>query len=320
MKKVGKQISPPFSTGGGGPNFEVRVQAAFVALMLTGGFAPGLPGLPIKKIKLQGKVDGYDTDDLIVFAESLDGNQKRKMLSQIKSAVSITENNKIFREVISAAWQDFNGNDFNKNKDIIALITGPLSVTDMNDVRTILEWTRYSNSVDEFINKVDTAHFSSNAKRKKLQAFRIQLKHANANQPVEDEMLFEFLKHFHLFGYDLDVKAGVSLSLLHSLIHQYSKENVQNLWARLVDEVMSANQNAGTISRDNLPEDLRDIFKQRVYESIPEEFAPAQPKIEERDWSQYPHVNDLAIANLIGAWDELNEADLEIISQLSEQE
>ena len=317
------QLSNPFSNSGGGPNFEVRVQAAFVALMLTGGFAPGLPGLPIKKIKLQGKVDGYDTDDLIVFAESLDGSQKHKMLAQIKRTVSITENNKKFREVIPAAWNDFNSSNFSKNKDIIALITGPLSATDVNDVRTILEWARHSNSADEFINKVDKVRFSSKAKQKKLQAFRTQLKYANANQSVEDEPLFQFLKHFHLLGYDLDVKAGVSLSLLHSLIHQYSQdspENVQNLWARLVDEVMFANQNAGTISRDSLPEDLRDAFKQRVYESIPEKFAPAQPEIEERDWSQYPHVNDLAVANLIGAWDEQNEADLEIIRQLSEQE
>ena len=151
VRKVGKQISPPFSSGGGGPNFEVRVQASFVALMLTDGFAPYLPGWSIKKIKLQGKFEGYDTDDLIVFAESPDGIQKRKMLAQIKHSISITENNKIFREVISAAWSDFNGCDFSKNEDIIALITGPLSATDVNDVRTILEWARYSNSSDEFI-------------------------------------------------------------------------------------------------------------------------------------------------------------------------
>ncbi len=317
---MNSQLSNPFSTGGGGPHFEVHVQASFVALMLTDGFAPYLPGWPIKEIKLQGKFEGYDTDDLIVFVESPDGIQKRKMLAQIKHSVSITENNKIFREVISAAWNDFNSCDFLKNKDIIALITGPLSATDVNDVRTILEWARHSNSADEFINKVDTAHFSSKAKQKKLQAFRTQLKHANTNQPVEDEILFEFLKHFHLLGYDLDVKAGVSLSFIHSLIHQYSQENVQNLWARLVDEVQSANKNAGTISRDSLPEDLRDSFKQIVYESVPDEFASDQPKPEEQDWNQHEYASELAIANLLGAWNELNEADLQIVCQLADNE
>ena len=69
MSKNNKQLSNPFSTGGGGGHFEAHVQASFVALMLTGGYAPCLPCWPITEIKLQGKIDGYDTDDLIVFVE-----------------------------------------------------------------------------------------------------------------------------------------------------------------------------------------------------------------------------------------------------------
>jgi hypothetical protein len=53
-----KQLSNPFSSGGGGHNFENHVQAAFVVLMLTGGIAPCVQPLPIKRIKLQGKYDG----------------------------------------------------------------------------------------------------------------------------------------------------------------------------------------------------------------------------------------------------------------------
>ena len=55
MTKQGKQLSNPFSTGGGGNNFETRVHASFVTLMLSGGFAPCLPPWPIKEVKLQGK-------------------------------------------------------------------------------------------------------------------------------------------------------------------------------------------------------------------------------------------------------------------------
>ena len=77
MSKRVKQLSNSFSTGSGGPHFEAHVQASFVTLMLTGGFAPCLPCWPITEIKLQGKNDGYDTDDLIVFVKKNDTKKER---------------------------------------------------------------------------------------------------------------------------------------------------------------------------------------------------------------------------------------------------
>ena len=321
MSKNGKELSNPFSTGGGGGQFEAHVQAFFVVLMLTGGFAPCLPCWPISKIKLQGKFAGYDTDDLIVFVEMPGSDQKRKILGQIKHSISITENDKVFGEVIQAAWNDFNNASlFARNNDVIALITGPLSATDINDVRPILEWARHSENADEFIKKVQLTHFSSQGKQNKLQAFKINLKNANGGNPVSDEILFEFLKHFHLLSYDLDIKAGVTLSLLHSLIGQYAQENVQSLWSRLAEEVQSANKNAGTITRDSLPEDLQVAFKQRAYAVIPPEFSSSQLPSIKREWNQHAHASDLVIANLIGAWNEKSEADLGILRQLVKEE
>ncbi|MEN8132388.1 MAG: hypothetical protein ABFS45_19860 [Pseudomonadota bacterium] len=195
----------------------------------------------------------------------------------------------------------------------------------MNDVRTILEWARHSENADKFIKKVDQTHFSSQSKQNKLQVFKTHLNNANGGSPVSNDILFEFMKHFHLLGYDLDIRAGVTLSLLHSLIGQHSQDNVQALWTRLVDEVQSANKNAGTISPESLPEELQDVFKQQVYEVIPEELSSVQleaektdvqPAAEKTDWNQHAYASDLAIANLIGAWNENSEADLEIIGQL----
>lgn len=151
-----KQISNPTSTGGGGSHFEAHVQASFVVLMLTGGFAPCMPFWPIKKIKLQGKFEGFETDDLIVFVEKEGSEQKCKILAQIKHSINITAKDKVFGEVIQAAWRDFNNHGlFIKERDIIALVTGPLSATDINDVRTILEWARHSENADEFFRKVE---------------------------------------------------------------------------------------------------------------------------------------------------------------------
>ncbi len=311
MSCEGKHISSPFSTGGGGEHFEAHVQASFALLMLTGGFAPCLPNWPIRKIKLQGRFAGYETDDLIVFAEK--NGQELKILGQIKHSISITENDTVFGEVIHAAWNDFNNAQlFAKGKDIIVLITGPLSATDINDVRPILEWARHSESAEEFLQKVALAKFSSDGKRKKLKAFKANLKKANSDQDVSDDNLWEFLKHFHLLGYDLDIKAGVTLSLLHSLIGQCSQEDPHSLWTQIVDLVQSTNKNAGTISLEDLPEELRNAFKRRPHLEMPAELSATAAS----DWNQLPYAGELAIVNLIGSWDESNETDRDLITQV----
>jgi len=321
MSPKAKQISNPFSTGGGGNNFETRVQAAFVALMLTGGFAPCLPLWTIKKIKLQGKYAGYDTDDLIVFAKSPDSEKEVKLLGQIKHFVKITYRDKVFGQVIQSAWSDFkNLTVFKEGADVIALITGPLSSTDNMDVRTILEWARHSEDATDFLTKVDQANFSNNAKRNKLKAFRIHLKRANSGIDVSDDELWRFMKSFHLLGYDLDIKAGVTLSLLQSLIGQYSQANAQVLWTQLVDEVQSANQNAGTITTDSLPVELLSSFQHRVVEIIPADFARTPTVPATIDWSHVSFASELAITNLLGSWDEKTEADKAVAGQLAHED
>jgi len=312
-----KQISNPFSTGGGGIIFETHVQASFVTLMLSGGFAPCLPPWQIKKIKLQGKYAGYDTDDAIVFVESSDGKKESKLLCQIKHSISIAKNNKVFGEVIQSAWNDFNKSSvFTAGTDSIALITGPLSATDINDVRTILEWARNSESADDFLTKVNQTNFSSKQKREKLIAFQTHLKNANGGTHVSDEKFWEFMKSFHLLGYDLDIKSGVILSLLQSLIGQHSSENAQAIWTQIIDEVQSANQNAGTITVDFISEEIRSAFQKRGVATIPTDLGikPSAPQIS--DWNNFEFASKLAIANLLGAWNEKSQADTDVIEQL----
>ncbi len=155
-----KQLSNPFSTGGGGTNFENQVQCAFVVLMLTGGAVPCLRPWPIKRIKLQGKYEGYNTDDFIAFVEEATGGSKAKFLAHIKRSVAITEGDATFGQVIQAAWNDFeNAECFDPRTDIIALITGPLSAHDVQNARIILERARHSENAAEFLKKISLAKF-----------------------------------------------------------------------------------------------------------------------------------------------------------------
>jgi len=317
-RKTAKELSSAFSTGGGGAHFEAHVQASFVALMLTGGFAPCLPLWPINKIKLQGKFVGFETDDLIVFVNNEEGIEDRKLLGQIKHSVSITENDATFGEVIQAAWNDFNNEKiFARSRDAIALITGPLSATDIHDVRPILERARHSENAVEFFTSIELGRFTSDGSRNKLKAFRSNLKKANKDKDVSDEETYAFLRHFHLLGYDLDIKAGVTLSLLHSIIGLHAQASAKALWLMLVDEVQSANKNAGTLTKGSLSEDLRLAFTKQVLQSIPPDYTvttltPSAPAL-----AAVPYSPDLKVANLLGAWDEKNNADCTVIETLA---
>lgn len=311
-----KNLSNPFSTGGGGVHFEAHVQASFVALMLTGGHAPCLPCWPIVEIKLQGKIDGFETDDLIVAVEDVDSNERRKLLGQIKHSITITQCSVLFGEVIQAAWSDFNNPKvFTRYKDIIALITGPLSATDAHNVQWLLSQARHTNNVAEFLRNVQKAKFSPPKSVQKLEVIQHHLKSANGGKDVSKNELYDFLNHFHLLGYDLGHEYGVALSLLHSHISQFQLQYPQWVWSRIVDIVQTWNQDAGTITPSKIPDDLLDAFKQNIKAEIPEKFKAAQEK-PKTDWTQHADATYLALVVLIGSWNEKSEYDLDAITQL----
>jgi hypothetical protein len=323
MATDGKQLSNPFSTGSGGARFEANIQATFVTLMLSGGYAPCLPSWPIVEIKLQGAVAGYETDDLIVFVENLVNNDRRRLLGQVKNSIPITTKSKLFAEVIQAAWNDFNNpNVFTKGKDVIALITGPINATDTDGVNGLLEQARHTRDADEFLTQVDRANFCSDNVRNKLAAFKAQLKTANKGNDVEEQDLYEFLRHFHLLGYDFAKKGSVVSSLLQSHIAQFNKDIPDKIWYQIVNEVQDFNQYAGTITLDTLPDDLVEHFREPEITHIPKELAKKNVeggvtvKPVATDWNQHTSAQKLAVVNLIGSWNESNEADVTVVTQI----
>lgn len=311
-----KNVSNPFSTGGGGPHFEAHVQASFVTLMLTGGHAPCLPCWPISEIKLQGKIDGFDTDDLVVYIENPSNKERRKLLGQIKHSIAITQGSVLFGEVIQSAWNDFNNSQvFTKGKDIIALITGPLSATDAHNVQWLLNQARHTKNVDEFFRHVQQTNFRSSKSIEKLDVIQHHLKAANGGNEVTNDELYDFLKHFHLLGYDLGNESGVVLSLLYSHISQFQHPYPQGVWSQIVEVAQTCNQHAGTITPDNLPEDLKEALKQKPVMEMPEKLKTTQEK-PIVDWAQHPDATYLARAVLIGAWNEKSQSDLDVITRL----
>ncbi len=311
---MSKEISSPFSTGGGGHHFETQVQSFFVTLMLTRGCPPIFPTGLIDEIKLQARVDGYQTDDLIVFVKN--GDKRKKLLVQIKSSIRFTQRDTTFAEVLDAAWKDFtNKKLFSKDTDKIILITGPISKTDISNVSWILEQAKVTKDSKDFYNRVGTAKFSPPKAREKLEAFRIHLTKANGNNSISDECFYHFLSIFHLLGMDLGREQGGALSLIQSLISQYNQDNRVLIWGSITDFVQSRNQSAGTIRLNNIPSDLIEAFRRDKEKIIPADYVV--PDIPDLDPNN--QLAALAVAALLGNWDGHNDSDTEIIRKLTNE-
>jgi hypothetical protein len=102
---------------------------------------------------------------------------------------------------------------------------------------------------------------------------------------------------------------------LHSHISQFQTTDPQWVWTRVVDFVQSCNQNGGTITRENLPEDLLTVFKHEPISTIPEEFNTPR-RILTNNWVNDADSASLSLVTLTGSWNEKNECDKEIIEQL----
>jgi len=309
------ELSNPISTGGGGVHFENRVQTAFTILMLVKGFSPCLERWPISKIKFQAKYTGVHTDDLIVTATRPNSDDVARLLGQIKRSIQITDGSTVFGDVIKAAWEDFTADHFTEDSDILALITGPLAQTDTDGVRGVLQHAAYAEDAEDFRKRIKLRNFASDNQRKKLAAFEHHLKGANNGSELTEEQLWQFLRHYRLLIYDLDIE-GVTHSLLHTVIEQASDQDSDSVWSKVMRHVSTLSENAGAILADNVPRDIAELFSRpRERQMPPNLWTP--PTSAPRSLSFVEHADVALYAALVGAWRDDSEADNAILSTIS---
>jgi len=66
--------------------------------------------------------------------------------------------------------------------------------------------------------------------------------------------------------------------------------------------------------------DIRSAFQRPYTKTIPTELARTPLPSQEKDWSQVQYASELAVANLLGSWNENSDADKVIASQLAKEE
>lgn len=300
MDKITSNLSNAFSTGGGGFDFERKVQAIFLLGLVINGFSPVL-NRQVEKVCFQTKKDGWNTDDLLVISK----NEEARLLCQMKHDLIISDKSEIFQQVINAAWVDFKSANFRQDKDKLALITGIIAKDSIAALRSINETALTSLSADEFICKIQQPNFTNGKSREKLDVIKKCLKKANSNNPVTDDDLWRFCKSFVLLVFDVDFVNGVNESLVESLIKCKSSTKASLIWAKLQEVAGFYNRAGSKISLDNLDEEILSYFG---FDTQNESFNLQVSGFVANDfWAK------LAI---LGSWDENNSYDKNVVQEL----
>lgn len=296
-----KKLSNSFSTGDGGGNFERHVQAVFLLALLVDNFSPILDE-PIDRLDFQGKRLGYDTDDLIVTSS---GKNASKILLQIKHDIEITKRSVLFQEVINAAWSDFKKDSFCVGKDKIVLATGIIVKDSIISLRYLHEQACGAWDEDDFIARIQQSNFTSAKAREKYDILKEKLKIANGGIFPSNQELWQFCKSFLLLVFDLDYQSSVNRILINSLINCLSLKDVEKVWAVLSEYAGRYNQNAASISLDNIAEDIKELFDSDKLRQKPIENK--RQIVSSELW---------ACLSLIGRWSEKNDNDVKIVEQI----
>ncbi|MDL5051516.1 hypothetical protein QQ054_36535 [Oscillatoria amoena NRMC-F 0135] len=247
-----------FSKGGGGTNFEQYVQASFLTTLIIQGNAPCLPPNKIKEVALQTTKRGFQTDDLLVVAQSNSGSHQ--LLIQIKHTLSFTQKDKIFYEVLEAFWTDYNNNQiFNKTTDKLLVIKNGLSKHEKNHLKSILNWAKTHSDETDFIKEI----IRVKAKNEQLEVFRSVLKKINNNIDLTDKNLWEFLRCLEVLEYDFLNEGSVDETYIFNLI-KLSKNiretvNEKEIWNQILGHVTKLNKDGGSETYESIQKN--EIYK-----------------------------------------------------------
>ena len=256
-----KQIASPFSTGGGGAVFELKVQASLVAALLVRAHLPGFDAAVVREVHLQSEHRGYATDDALLIGIDAHGRSRRQLWS-VKHEVKYTETDEVFRDVLRDAWADFSDpTRFNSHLDAFILATGPPSATHRH-LLTVLEFARAAASSADFAARLARKGVISQKARDYF-ALITKLSSEVAGRNPSAEEIWNFLRCFHIVHFDFDQTTSQDEARLKSLlalaIRAGSGGTGEELWNKIFKWVADGNPRAKSFSRDSLPADWQQV-------------------------------------------------------------
>ena len=240
-----------FQKAGGGTNFEQSVQTAFLITLIIRGNVPCVASSELTEVAFQVTNRGYQTDDLLAIAKS--AFAEHRLLIQVKHDISFTGENKIFKEVISAFWKDYNNSSiFDKTRDKLIVVKNGLTKDERNHLKSLFNWATNHATETDFISEVNRIK----GKKERLGVFREVLKEVNNNADLTDKELWEFLKCVDVLEYDFLNEGSVDKTYFLNLIKLAKNKNAtateKEIWDSICSYVARLNPNGGSATLESI--------------------------------------------------------------------
>lgn len=257
-------LASPYSTGGGGSDFEARVLAYYLGCVLTRSIPRGLPDAVAISASSQALYQGAPLDDILVKANRGDG--EAQLALQVKRDLAFGEKDEDFQDVMRRAWETFTATGFHEGIDRFGVVLGLYSKSIDEHYTNVLTWARHATTAADFLKRVSTARLSSRTQRSFLALVRALLDRA-AGQRVSDDQLWRFCRSFVLLHFDLQSDGSRDAAQLRSMLqlslNVEDAENARGLEAKLFELASGMKPAAGTHSTETLREFLAPSFALR---------------------------------------------------------
>ncbi|HEX7705216.1 MAG TPA: AAA family ATPase [Thermoanaerobaculia bacterium] len=251
------ELASPYSTGGGGGDFETRVLAYYLGCVLTQAIPRGLPDATASSVSSQALYQGTPLDDILVRANRGDG--EAQLALQVKRDLTFGEENEEVQDVMRRAWETFTASAFHEDVDRCGVALGLYSKKIDEHYTTVLTWARNATTAADFLVRVAALRLASQTQRTFLALVRTLLDRA-AGRAITDDELWRFCRSFVLLHFDLQSEGSRDAAQLRSILQNAlnidAAQRARDLELKLFEFASTMKLSAGTHSTVTLRETL----------------------------------------------------------------
>lgn len=257
-------ISNPYSTGGGGYDFEILVGTFYLISMLKRSVPLGLNKGFIEGISFQAKYNGHLLDDIV-----LKCSNNCTLSIQVRHDVKFTKKNTEFNSLLKECLKNFKKPDFNPAKDKNCIVVGVFHIN-INQIRKICKYSETSLSHDEFLKKIKAQNFLDIKGKELFDVISGIIKEDEGHNDIKENhetnvniKIWKFFKSFLILHIEIESDSAThynqSLNNLGDLLKNPSRDQVP-AFSYLKNQVAKYDKYAGSFNYNSLFDDISSRF------------------------------------------------------------